>query len=151
MTRAAALLLLAVALAGCGDDGSEALYAREAALPAACRAGTMTLEQARNLAGPTLVVGVPVEIDEVDAEKHRTTCQHVSEPIRIHFVRGHITRLAFAHEMAHAAICGTYRRNTAPVGQPSNEKSVREHGDEFVAAYKIMLRNVVSQECADAL
>lgn len=143
------ILLLLAALTACGDGGSAALYARERALPPECKAGKITLEQAKKLIGYHLPT-VAVQVAEGDALEHNTRRDKVTGIIRFVFVRGEITRLAVAHELAHAAVFDAYSNHAAP-GQPSTEKSVDVHGDEFVKAYKSFIVALVSKDCAGAL
>lgn len=145
----AAFLVVVVLIAGCGDGGSSKLYARERALPDECKAGQLTLEQARDLI-QYYAPGLPIVVEEGDRMEHNTRRDRVTGIVRIVFVRGEITKLAVAHELAHAQVFDAYS-NKAPPGGPSTEKAVAVHGDEFVRAYKYFIAQLVSRECADAL
>ena len=142
----AVLLLL---LSACGDGGSADLYARERALPAECRGKDISLHEARRLADSTLPT-VPVSIALTDNDRHNTRRNPVTGVTNIDLVRSNVTTGRLAHELAHAAVFDAYS-NKAPPDQPSTEKAVPMHGEEFVRAYKIMLRALVSPKCAGAL
>ena len=141
--------LILFLLSSCGDGGSADLYARERALPVECRGKSITLDEARGLAASALPT-VPVEFEVVDNDRHNTRRDPVTGVTTIRLVRGNVTTLAVAHELAHAAVFDAYS-NKAPSDRPSTEKAVDSHGKEFIRAYKAMLAALVSKECASAL
>lgn len=143
-------ILLLVTVSAC-SQGTEELYAREAALPSHCRTDNpMTLTQAQR-AADRLVLGVPTTLrvsrvaDDLAARRDRVTGTYT-----VTLVEGRISGMWVAHELAHVAVFDAYA-NKAPPGEPSNEGYVKIHGDEFVRTYKGFLKELVGKECADAL
>ena len=133
-------------LVGCGDGGTEELYARERRLPAHGLVA-VTEQQAKAILAELLPT-VPITLVVESRDSHSTRRDKVTGVYVVVLSSRAMTSQAVAHEAAHVVLFDAYRPS-GPFEQPPPQPPL--HGDIFIAQYKRFLHQLVGGDCAARL